>query len=143
RAGGVSGPRFVPPTPWAALRIIRTFSRNGQRDPGKRISINVRITRRIATLLLQRPFRNASLSEISVLQMAHPLKERDIPLDNRVEPVVGVGPIVWNPREILGHQRRMVELLFLVRAQVGLGTRHPEDIAMQKHLPVAQWAAVG
>ena len=36
----------------------------------------------------------------------------------------------------------MVERLLLVRAQVSLGTRHPQNVAMQHHFPVAQRLAV-
>ena len=74
--------------------------------------------------------------------MAHPLEERDVPFHNRVEPLVGIRPVAGNPRKELRHQRGMIELFFLVRAQVSLGARHPQNIAMQHHLPVAQRSAV-
>src|SRR5881394_1183682 len=132
-AGGISGPRFVPLTLRAALWIIPKLHWNGHSYLGKRISINVRIAWWVAASLLQRPFWNALLSEIGVLQMAHPLKERNVPFHNRIKPLVGVRPVTGNPRKELRHQRGMVELLFLVRAEVGLGTRHPQDVAMQQH----------
>src|SRR6266487_3462898 len=142
RTNEICGPWFMARTLRAAFRVILRFGRNRQRDLRKRISINVRIARRIATLFIQSPFRNALLSEIRVLQMAHPLKERDVPLHNGVEPLAGIRPVTGNAREELRHQRGMVERLLLVRAQVGLGTRHPEHVAMQQHLLMTQRLAV-
>ena len=42
----------------------------------------------------------------------------------------------------LRHQAGVVEVLLLVVAQVGLGTAHPEQIALDDHFPACEASAV-
>jgi len=87
---------------------------------------------------LQSPDGNALLIEICILQMADPGEEADMSLDEHAEALGGIGPIGCDVRPELWHQARVIEHLFLVLAEVGLGTAHPEDVAVENDLAVIE-----
>src|SRR3954463_8232365 len=85
---------------------------------------------RISSVLLQGPFGDALLPVIGVLQMVDPPEETHVALDNGSESFIRIGLIAGNPGRELRHEAGMIELFFLVRAQVSLGAGHPKQVAM-------------
>ena len=78
------------------------------------------------------------LAKIGVLQMPDPGNEADLALDDGAQPSIGVRAVTGNAWKELRHKPGMVELLFLGRAQVRLGTGHPQNVALHDHFPVAR-----
>src|SRR5438067_3423693 len=98
--------------------------------------------RRIAAVILEGPVRDALLAKVGDLQMSRPLREGEVSLDHRCQALVQIGPVAWNPRAELRNELGVIEPLFLLRAQVRLRAAHPEHVAVDDHLAMAETPAV-
>ena len=98
--------------------------------------------RRIAAVFFECPVQNALLSETGVLQMRHPLREREMPFDDGGQAMVQIGFVTRYAREELRHEIGVIEPLFLLGAQVRFRAAHPKRVAMHEDFVPAQWPAV-
>src|ERR1051326_2118130 len=98
--------------------------------------------RRLGAVLLQRPGENVLLAEVGSLHVVRQLGKSEMTLDDGGEAMVQVGFITRNTWSELRHQIGMVEALFLPGLQIGLGTAHPQQIAMQEDFSMVQGRAV-
>ena len=135
-----SRPGTMPGALWPALGIVLQLTWHFQlEEAAKHASPLWRETGgRGLPRCLQRPGGNALLIEIRILQMADPCGEGDISLDQHAEALGGIGPIGCDVRSELWHQPRVIEDLFLLLAEVGLRTAHPEDVAVENDLAVIE-----
>ena len=76
--------------------------------------------------------------------MFAPGDEADLTLHQNAQAFVGIGLVTRDAREELRHQAGVVERLFLLRAQVSLGTAHPKRVAVEDDfLPAQRLAVIG
>ena len=55
---------------------------------------------------------------------------------------IGISSVAGDPRDKLRDQARMIERFFFGGAQVGFGTGHPKEVALEDHLLVAKRTTV-
>ena len=87
-----------------AFGINRRLGRNREGNLGEWIFVGVGKMRRIAAVVFKGPVGDALLAKVADLQMNCPLREDEMPLDQRLQTLVQIRLVAGNARAELRHE---------------------------------------